>query len=246
MTTTTSVRRPDPARFSDRARRDRRRRWLRRLIALALIGLIVGSVWAVGWSSVLGVREVTVQGQHRTPSTTVREAAKVPMDQPMVRLDVAAIERRVESLPTVQSAQVARVWPHTVRISLTERVPVAVVRHGSERRFISADGVDFAPATPQTHLPLIDLDVAVASRDRVTTGLAVVEQLPAAVRSRLEAIEVYDPTDVRLSLRGDAVVYWGSAGQTVAKAEVFAALLAKHPRALTFDVSAPDAPTVRP
>ena len=246
MTTTTSVRRPEPARFSERARRDRRRRWVRRLIALLVIALIVGSVWAVGWSSMFGVREVTVQGQHRTPSSTVRDIAKVPLDQPMVRLDVQAIERRVEALPTVQSAQVARVWPHTVRISLTEREPVAVVRHGSERRFISADGVDFAPATEQTHLPVIDLDVAVASRDRVTTGLAVAEQLPAAVKSRLEAIVVYDPTDVRLSLRGDAVVYWGSAGQTVEKAEVFAALLALHPRALTFDVSAPDAPTVHP
>jgi hypothetical protein len=80
----------------------------------------------------------------------------------------------------------------------------------------------------------------------VTAGLAVAQQLSASVKSRLEAIEVYDPTDVRLSLRGDAVVYWGSAGRTAAKAEVFAALLALHPRALTFDVSAPDAPTVRP
>src|SRR3954447_516485 len=183
MTTTTSVRRPEPARFGERSRRDRRRRWIRRLIALLVIVLVVGSIWAIGWSAMFGVREVAVQGQHRTPSTTVREAAQVPIDQPLVRLDVQAIERRVESLPTVQSAEVTRVWPHTVRISLTERAPVAVVRHGAQRRFISADGVDFAPASAGTHLPMIDLDVAVASRDRVTTGLAVVEQLPAALRS---------------------------------------------------------------
>ena len=154
MTTTTSVRRPEPARFSERGRRERRRRWVRRVIALLVIALIVGSVWAVGWSSMLGVREVTVQGQHRTSSTTVRDAAKVPIDQPMVRLDVQAIESRVEALPTVQSAQVARVWPHTVRITLTEREPVAVVRHGSERRFISADGVDFAPVDRADPPPL--------------------------------------------------------------------------------------------
>ncbi len=245
MTTTTSVRRPEPARFSERARRDRRRRWVRRVIALLVIALIVGSVWAVGWSSMFGVREVSVQGQHRTSSTAVRAAAKVPINQPMARLDVQAIESRVETLPTVQSAQVARVWPHTVRISLTERVPVAVVRHGSDRRFISADGVDFAPASDKTHLPFVDVDVATASRDWVTTGLAVAEQLPAAVKSKLKAIEIYDPTDVRLSLRNGAVVYWGSAGQTVQKAQVYAALRALHPQALTFDVSAPDAPTVR-
>jgi cell division protein FtsQ len=193
-----------------------------------------------------GVREVTVQGQHRTHSTAVRQAAQVPLDEPLVRIDVQAIERRVEALPTVQRAQVARIWPHTVRISVTEREPIAVVRHGSQRRYISVDGVDFAPASEQTRLPVIDLDVAVAPRDRVTTALAVVEQLPRSVKSRLGAIEVYAPTDVRLTLRGGAVVYWGSAARTVDKAAVLAALIALHPRALTYDVSAPDAPTVRP
>jgi cell division protein FtsQ len=244
--TATAVRRPgETSRFAERVRRERRRRWVRRVLILIVLGAIVGGGWAVGWSTALGVRQVTVEGEHRTTARDVTAAARIPHGRPMLRVDLRAAQHRVEALPTVAHADVLRVWPHTVRIVVIERVPVAVVRRGTDRRFVAADGVDFAPAPDRTPYPVLDLDVAVVARDRVTAGLAVLRQLPFSVRGALSSVEVFDPTDIRLLLHGGTTVYWGSAAWTGQKAQVLRALERTNPQAKTFDVSAPDAPTVR-
>jgi cell division protein FtsQ len=235
----------DAQRFAERARRARRRRWVRRLLLLTVLGAVVGGVWAVGWSTALGVRRVSVGGEHRTSAATIRAAARVPIDRPMARVDMQAIAHRVAGLPTVAHVDVTRAWPHTMRIVVRERVPVAVVRRGSARRYVAADGVDFAPAPDRTPYPLLDVDVALVSRGSLLAGIAVVGHLPSPLTRRLSSVEVLDPTDVRLHLTDGTTVHWGGAERPEDKAEVLRALQRLNPSAKTFDVSAPDAPTVR-
>jgi cell division protein FtsQ len=233
------------ARFAERKRRDRRRRWVRRVLILLVLGALGWGVWAVGWSSLYGVRQVSVTGNHRSSTAHLKAIAAVPVGRPMVRLDTRAIAHRIAQVPTVAHVSVHRIWPHTVRIDVTDRVPVAVVRRGAARRLIDASGVDFAPAPRKTPYPLLDLDVGTAPRQDVVAGLALVHDLPTAIAKQLSSIEVFDPTDVQLFLADQAKVYWGNASRTADKAVVLAALRAKDPKGTVFDVSAPDAPTVR-
>ena len=45
----------------------------------------------------------------------------------MIRVDTRRLEQRLDALPWVATATVARDWPSTVGISVRERVPAAVV-----------------------------------------------------------------------------------------------------------------------
>src|SRR4051812_35327702 len=115
-----------------------RRRWRQRLrrlrpflyAALVLVLVVLG-VWLVYLSSVLTVRDVSVHGTTSVTSTRVEAVADVPTGRQLARVDLRAIEARVETMPAVRSASVSRSWPHTVAITVTERTPVAVVDRGA-------------------------------------------------------------------------------------------------------------------
>lgn len=223
----------------------RGKRWLRRLVLLLVVGGLAFGVWAIGWSALLGVRHVDVSGESRTTEQSIRTAGAVPADRPLLRVDLGVIARRVQKIPTVAHVDVSRVWPHTVRITVTERIPVAVVRRGSDLRLIDATGVDFSGAPQGAPYPMLDVDLGSAPAADVQAGLAVIHALPGPLVRRLASVEVVDPTDVRLLLTDGTNVIWGGPDRSTDKAEVFTALERTHRTATTFDVSAPDAPAVQ-
>ena len=211
MTTTTSVRRPDPARFGD----------ARGATAAvdgsvgsspSLIGLIVGSVWAVGWSSVLGVREVDGPGSAPHPVDDGPRGRKV-RDR---RWSASTWRPRPAGRGAADRAERpgrAGLAAHRAHLAARARAgrggPArlgAPVHLGRRRRLRAGHCAD--PPAPDR--PRRRSGVPGPGDDRARRRGAAARGAAA----RLEAIEVYAPTDVRLSLRGDAVVYWGSAGQT--------------------------------
>lgn len=219
-----------------------RRRLRRVLVGLLTVAGFAVAVWALGWSQLLGVRQVEVVGEHRATQGLIVLTAEIEKGTPLARVDTGAVAARVRSLPVVESATVRRVWPHTLRVTVVERRPVAVVRDGDGLRLIDRYGVDFAEAQSQPPgLPLLDLDLTTAGPAEVTAAAAVVDVLPSPLRRRVVALEAHSPDDVRLRLRSGAVVWWGDDSQGEQKAAVLQALL-KH-RAERYDVRAPMAPT---
>lgn len=64
-------------------------------------------------------------------------------------VDVEKIQSALEDLPWVQRADVARVWPSTLRVTIVEHTPLAT--WGSKDRLISTTGEIFSP--PQATVP---------------------------------------------------------------------------------------------
>lgn len=231
-----------PARFASGSRGARRRLWRRASIALLAVVAFVGLAWMLGWSTLLGVRTVEVVGNQRSSEALIVLTADVPPGTPLARVDTRGVIDRVAQLPVVHDVRVQRVWPHTLRIVVTERTPVAVARSGSGLRLVDADGVDFAAVTSASRqVPLLDVDLDLVPPDQLAAGLAVVDGLPAKLAIRVASVAVVSPDDVRLDLRSGAVVRWGDASQPAEKAAVLGALLRRH--ADQYDVSAPGAPT---
>ena len=221
-----------------------------------LVAAVLGALsWLVFLSSVLDVRSVSVQGTRddRLTADQVRAALGDLGDGPLARVDLADVERRVEAIPRVAGAEVWRGWPHTLRVKVVQRKPVAAVK-GEDGQFpqVDAGGVSFAtePAPPEG-VPVVELHlsqqandaVEVITRQQLVQGaVTVAAGLPPDVVKRAGAVLVHSYDDIQLQLTGGATVRWGSPELTDRKARVLTALL--HQKATNYDVSVPDAPAV--
>ena len=100
-------------------------------IALALV-LVLSSIVAIVRSDIFKIQSVDVVGNSRLTEQQVIDMAKLPENETLLRVAVADIEARIEKGPWVASADVSRRLRATLRISITERVPVAVLDTGEE------------------------------------------------------------------------------------------------------------------
>lgn len=126
-----------------------RRTWwiLRGAVAGALIlGFFYGAY--LGFGKVmdlesLSVKFIEIEGCHDVTPQSIKQLAGVGKGDPLLRVDLKEVRRRVISHPSVSDATVVREFPDTLRISVKERMPVAVVL-GSKFVLVDSDGVALA------------------------------------------------------------------------------------------------------
>ena len=238
------------ARFAERIASRRRRRW-----KLAGIGALVSVVllalgWVVCFSNVLAVRSVQVAGElHRLDADQVERVARVPRGGSLALLDTGPIEARIRALAPVADVDVSRKFPNTVRIEVTERIPVAVLDSPEGRRLVDAEGVAYASAgagAEGKYLVVETSNPSLTTEDLVNIQ-AMVEALPEQFRSRVQKVEADTVQDMAVTLNDGRKVIWGGPDQAEFKTKVLEVLL--HDKSTrgsrTFDVSVPEAPTVR-
>ena len=245
---TAAPRRPVAARGRPSSRTLRRRRALAAtagLLVLALAG------WLLWFGPVLAVRTVQVDGVGPGLAERVTAAAGIRPGTPLLRVDVDATADRVGTLPRVADVEVARGWPDRVVLTVTERLPVAVIDEAGRRRLLAADGVSF-DVEGQIPDGVVPLDVPTPGPDDAATSaaLAAVAALDADVRARVERASGPGPEDITLTLTDGTSVTWGGPAHAATKAAVLSALLDQIAAgdvepAGVIDVSAPDAVVLR-
>lgn len=232
-------------------RRFARRQWARRwgvwrplLLLVVLVALGGGGVWLVGFSSVLAVEDVVVEGTDFLTAEEVLEAADVQVGVPLARVDTEAVERRVQNtLAPVRRAEVRRDWPHSVTVVVTEREAVAVAEIGGRNRGMDAEGVVFRDyRRAPKDLPRVRI-VGDADSEARKQAATVLSALPPDLADLVRRVDVETVDHVSLVLTGDRTVLWGSGEFSEEKAAVLAALLQAQD-ARRYDVSAPGQPVV--
>ncbi|GAC1311747.1 MAG: FtsQ-type POTRA domain-containing protein [Acidimicrobiales bacterium] len=236
-------------------RRQAGRRRLRVLIgctgALVAVALIVGSLR----SPIFAVRHVRVSGaQHVGPSQVIDAAGLVGAHQ-MIDVTGGRRGRAVEALAWVRRAEVRREWPATVHITVTERVPVALVERAAGAAMVDDTGRILADGGLAAHLP----SVSVSSSTGPIGGegppgavlppsfgpaLAVAAGMPAALNPHVDAI-VATEGGVRLRLVGGGTVWLGS-GDRLSDKLVAVLTLVERGRvgSGSLDVAVPSAPVL--
>lgn len=214
--------------------------------ALAGFGIVAGVVWALLGSKLLVVRSISVAGAHLVTRAQVLAAADVPLGTPLMRVNTAAVERRVEAIRQVASASVTKDWPDHLAITVRERVPVVAVRMtGGGYDLVDAAGVivRWSAARPAA-LPLF-LTSLPASALRGAPGLAqttaVLAELPSWLSRSVAEVAVASaaPADeqVTLYLSDHKTVVWGGPDRPAQKARELAILSRTSARYI--DISAP-------
>lgn len=101
---------------------------------------IVARVWTVGGQQGLALENVDVAGRQRQSTASILAALGVKRGMPMLEVDLAAAQARLQALPWVRRADVERQLPDTLFIRLTEREPFAFWQRNGSLSLIDRDG----------------------------------------------------------------------------------------------------------
>jgi cell division protein FtsQ len=88
----------------------------------------------------LGIEQVSVVGHRFTPDGDIFDALRLNEARSIVGFDSHAAQQRIEALPWVASASIARILPDRLEVVITERVAAAVWQQDGKAHLIDRTG----------------------------------------------------------------------------------------------------------
>ena len=213
------------------------------VVALLTIVVAVGLGLILYFTPLMSARNVLVIGTGAVTQQDMLAAAQVRLGTPLLQINTDDVADRVATIRQVASARVQREYPSTLRITIAERVPVAVKDFPDGPHLYDRDGVDFATGPPPPALPYLDVDNPGPADPPTKAALEVLTSLRPEVASQVGRVAAPSVASITLTLTDGRVVVWGTNDRTDEKAEKLGALLTQPGR--TYDVSSPDLPTVK-
>ncbi|MCQ1949747.1 FtsQ-type POTRA domain-containing protein [Arthrobacter sp. zg-Y859] len=228
-------------------RRRRRAAWITAGSALSVTALFF-ALWF--FSPMLELKTVVVEGTTLLPREQAEAALEPLKGQTLPTISDADVEGLLKDRPEIEKIEVAAQPPSTLVVTVTERIPVAVLQDGDTHVLIDEEGRRLAVAADRAAvaLPLIAGGSEAINASVFPSITAVLAALPPEVLGRLENASAQTLDSVELKLKSGQTVFWGSADANEAKARVLEALLKMEPSdppVQVYDVSTPDRPVTR-
>jgi len=198
--------------------------------ALAVLTLLGAGLLWLRDSSLVAVQKVTVTGLTGPEAARVTQrltAAAQDMTTLHVRLD--QLRAVTESFPVVKDVTAKAAFPHTLRIAVTENVPVAAVLVDGAKTPVGGDG-RLLRGADQRELPVVPMRTTPGG-DRVADraalqAIALLAAAPPALRDRATVAGTTHEGGLTVELRAGPELRFGAADRLVAKWAAAAAVLA--------------------
>ena len=116
------------------------KRRLRILLMLVLVVLLAIAGFFISKSSLLDVDEIVVSGAKGDLKELIILQANIPNSKPLLEMDTIAISDRIQQIPIIKDARVARSFGGKVTITVTLRDPVVALQNLGEWFLIDFDG----------------------------------------------------------------------------------------------------------
>ena len=226
--------------------------------ALAAVALAVGAAYLIR-TPLFALSAVRVDGTRAVARAEIVEASQVRVGEPYLGLDLEAIRARVAALPRVAAVRVTRDYPSSLRITVTERPPVASVSAGSVYWLVAADGtvLDAAASRPPglPYVASVPLPAGVGPGTRLPPGNELANALTALggmaprLKAQVTGVDARSLDSLEFTLEDGTRVLYGLAVDQPAKDA--AVLLVRRTlqregrEAQRIDVRNPSAPTVK-
>lgn len=236
--------RPDELTIARAKRRQDRRRVVRRrwIIALVCVATVAGIGYAVLFSNLMVLKDVTVSGTSLLTAEQVKTQAAAPIGSPLARLNTKEIAERVSGLEQVESVEVSRQWPNGIAIAVTERTPVLQRRVGDSYQWVDQSGVVFETRSERTRGIPVAVTASDDPHDLAQVALVVTSLQPDLIKE-VVSIDQQTTDQLTLALTQGRTVLWGGPERAEEKRDVLKALL--QVKAKVYDVSSPAHPTTR-
>lgn len=162
---------------------------------------IIGNVTsAVG----LRISAVTITGQSETAELDVLRQLALPDSNSIVLFDAEAARQRVQELAWVATATVRKVYPSTVEVAVTERVPFALWQNEGRVALIDETGavISLYVASRYSGLPLV---IGAGASEEAGPILTLLDEFPS-LGSQVRAATLVAGRRWNLTLRNGITV----------------------------------------
>jgi cell division protein FtsQ len=103
-----------------------------------------------------GISKIDISGQSLTAEADILKALAITPDDLTLTFNVDAALSRIESIPTVKSATIRRIYPSGLGVTVVEKVPMARWRIGDVTQVVDEDGSPIVADDGSFHaLPLV-------------------------------------------------------------------------------------------
>lgn len=241
-----------------RLRRNQRRIHAQRLLLILrnaglAATLVAGGVWA--WRHTqsderFAVRTIEIDGAVHTPRAALDVVTQRYVGLNLFQIDIARVQHDLRGLGWVRRIDIEKKLPDTLRIKITERAPVALVRTGETLRYVDDEGFDFAelsPAVGDDDLPVIS-DAHDAELARTVAMLRDLRARDRELYSRVSEVWPIAPRGFALYDRHIGAVVYANAEDLAGKWRNLYAVLAaeNHPKIEYADLRFADRVIVKP
>lgn len=233
---------------------------------VARIGSVVGVVALVGlglaaaYTPLLGISTVEVDGASGATETAIRAAVASADGQAALRVDTAALARKVDAVAGVSEARVDTQWPSTLVVSVSMAKRVAYIAsepigtaEAEQVMIVSEEGevISLEPQVPQDMLRIDGFAPDPKLGATVPDSAMAAVKTAAAINKRLEAwvvaVSVDGSGQVRLKLSNHGQVIIGDAKGLASKLRSTESLLSGQITLAclaTIDVRIPEAVSI--
>lgn len=185
------------------------------LLVLALGLVVLANVW----KSDLKVKRVTIEGNRIVETAEIMQLIKVPKNSQLQDVDLMSVRRDILSHHFIKDVVVERDLPATLRVTIQERIPLAII-NAAEILYLDEDGVVLPHSVSKL---LIDLPVltGMQGEGRLSPGATlkqadIQEALKILASSKAVSKDLYHMiSEVRLRNGGDIVLYTAERGVPV-------------------------------
>ncbi|MGH9592509.1 MAG: cell division protein FtsQ/DivIB, partial [Bryobacteraceae bacterium] len=203
-----------------RKRKFSRKAWpmYRRVLAAVIFALVAGaglyeaSYYFLYSPAVIlnGADQIEISGNRYVPAEAIVEKFSADMGHSVVRVPLTDRRKALESLPWIEQAAVQRVLPNRLRVSVTERTPVAYLRSAGDLSLVDSHGVILErPSEGAFRFPVVNGLVEAmpgdAREQRMNLFVQFMKEIEAAqpgADDHVSEVDLSDAADVRVTLTG--------------------------------------------
>ena len=248
----------------ERAKASSRRYLVRIFIAIGVIVALIAGWAALYNSPAFSIENVEVEGVSHLTSDEMSQLANVPADTTLLRVDTETIRNRLKQTAWVQDAAVTRVFPNTLKISVTEREIEAIVeipnRSGSATKkwAIAKDhiwlmpipdpGTEAAKTTSEqiyedakTVLHITDVPYGTVAEigqpcqdSNVNNALDIIAGMTTDLANHIETVSAAGPAETTLLLDSGVEIAFGKAENIRDTERVILQILEENPDSVAY------------
>jgi cell division protein FtsQ len=135
-------------------------------------------------SSYFSLKDIRFEGCKKVTPLELMKLTQIKEGSNLFTINLRELAQRLNSNPWIKDVKVKRIFPHTLKIKVNERIPVALVNH-KKLFLVDKEGILFKEVEPGD-----DIDMP------VITGLSFSEPSSKLIKKALALLEIADKTGV--------------------------------------------------